>query len=522
MVHELARPLLLLVGTYLIHSTLLLGGTWLILRWWSLPTHRLREQLWKLAAVAPLVTTAVQWSLGTGGLPIVLSLDERPTRVAQDGPELEPTAGRHEPITSSTMRHGASSRSGDAPRIFAAAFRGLSQPQNHVSTEDKPAAARDDGQATRDRILRASGAGQALAQVAEDEDADDRASITDVGFLSLLLLSITVLIGMGGVCRFVVASGTFRRRLSRCDPYDGPARPLLDRLLAQTPCPRSVQLMVWDTEGEPAAMGIVHWRIILPQSADQRLPKEDLRAMLAHELAHLVRGDPWWQWVGRVLCAVAAFQPLNFVAWRQWRRAAEYQCDAWAVGLGVGRLSLARCLTSIAEWRYSQSLPEAVLAGCGAPGDLTDRVERLLGKAPLAPTKERAPGMTGAAGMVALVAVLCFILPGMQTHGEAPLDLPPQPRGSVADQPPTEMVAVPADREIGRQAVIEELLVLDREIRALRAAANELQSRSQDATSPPSHQMLTHRVTFRLETIDVRRNELARLAQCLTNERTER
>jgi hypothetical protein len=277
--------------------------------------------------------------------------------------------------------------------------------------------------------------------------------------------------------------------------------------------------MVWDSESEPAAMGIFRWRIILPRFADQRLAKEDLNAMLAHELAHLVRGDPMWHWVGRLLCSVAAFQPLNLVAWRQWRRAAEFQCDTWAVEAGVARLALARCLTRIAEWRHSHPLPEPALASSGAPGDLTDRVERLLEESPT-PPKNKPLSRVARAGLVAVaVAILCIVLPGMQISGKPPSE---QPAGLDSEQPPTDSAEGADDRETAADAVVHEIRVLDDEIRALRAATRELQTRLKNSTVPPSDQKLPERVLSRLDTIELLRNDLVHLAQRLANERKER
>ena len=48
------------VATYAVHSTMLLTVVWLIARMPVVKSHAIREQLWKWAAVAPLLTTCVQ------------------------------------------------------------------------------------------------------------------------------------------------------------------------------------------------------------------------------------------------------------------------------------------------------------------------------------------------------------------------------------------------------------------------------------------------------------------------------
>ena len=57
---------------YLLHSTLLLGGTWLFLRVVRVRSWALRERMWKLAVILPLITAAIPlpaaWSRSAAGL----------------------------------------------------------------------------------------------------------------------------------------------------------------------------------------------------------------------------------------------------------------------------------------------------------------------------------------------------------------------------------------------------------------------------------------------------------------------
>jgi hypothetical protein len=110
----------------------------------------------------------------------------------------------------------------------------------------------------------------------------------------------------------------------------------------------------------------------------RRLGRDELEALLAHELAHLVRGDVLWLWTGRLLCSCLAIQPLNFLARRRWQHAAEFLCDDWAVGRGASALSLARCLTRIAQWRLDERECAAGLAAGGSSAKIVLRVERLV------------------------------------------------------------------------------------------------------------------------------------------------
>src|ERR1700722_3891656 len=57
--HLVTFPIARLALAYLLHSTLLLGGTWLVLRATRLRSWALEERLWKWAVILPLITAAI-------------------------------------------------------------------------------------------------------------------------------------------------------------------------------------------------------------------------------------------------------------------------------------------------------------------------------------------------------------------------------------------------------------------------------------------------------------------------------
>src|SRR5205807_2459997 len=122
----------------------------------------------------------------------------------------------------------------------------------------------------------------------------------------------------------------------------GPAWLVLDELRRSLPGKSPVRLLLVADDFEPAAFGIGRWTIVIPGRAISDLSHDELRALLAHELAHLVRGDSLWLGVSRAVCSCLAFQPLNHLARREWQRAAEFLCDRWAVDRTGTPLALAR------------------------------------------------------------------------------------------------------------------------------------------------------------------------------------
>ena len=171
-----------------------------------------------------------------------------------------------------------------------------------------------------------------------------------------------------------------------------------------------VRLLIVPGFCEPAAFGIWRPTIVLPPSCEA-LPREELRAVLAHELGHIVRGDVWWLLIGRVLTTVFGFQPLNRIARREWTAAAECLCDSWAVDRGVERLTLARCLTALAENRLTGVSLADALAAVGSPSSLRTRIERLVGEPVVDPWAKRSRRWLLSGSVIAAAALAAVTLP---------------------------------------------------------------------------------------------------------------
>jgi hypothetical protein len=56
----MAHQGIILVTTYILHSTLVLGGTWLAFAVARPQSYLLRERVWRWAAVLPLITVPIQ------------------------------------------------------------------------------------------------------------------------------------------------------------------------------------------------------------------------------------------------------------------------------------------------------------------------------------------------------------------------------------------------------------------------------------------------------------------------------
>ncbi|HIG31821.1 MAG TPA: M56 family metallopeptidase, partial [Verrucomicrobiales bacterium] len=131
----------------------------------------------------------------------------------------------------------------------------------------------------------------------------------------------------------------------------------------------------------PAVMGILKPVILFPASMLNHLPTEQMKAILAHELAHIRRNDYLVNLVQRVIESLFYFNPFVWLINRQIRNEREACCDAVAVKLTGERESYAETLISVTQFLNNSNLPADALpafSGNAKPSGLIDRFKRLL------------------------------------------------------------------------------------------------------------------------------------------------
>ncbi len=74
----------------------------------------------------------------------------------------------------------------------------------------------------------------------------------------------------------------------------------------------------------PMALGLFRPTILLP---DKKLPAENLRFVLAHELQHIAKKDLWVKWAMLAVRGVHWFNPMVWLLLRQAQRDIEFACD---------------------------------------------------------------------------------------------------------------------------------------------------------------------------------------------------
>jgi beta-lactamase regulating signal transducer with metallopeptidase domain len=316
--------------TYLLHSTLLLGLAWLVskpLSRWSVAAE---ETVWKLALVGALCTASLQ--LAAGWQPLAGQW-----RLANLG-GVAADAGTTNRVASENVGAG----------LVPAPALPLKSDAVRARVEDRP-------------FLPVTPA--------------TASSLPSASALILGLWALGALVLLAAFGRSYLRLG--RRLRSRPRIVGGTIHAQLRELAAEAGLGRVVRLSCSSRLPVPVALGIRAPEICVPPRALAGLTDEQQEGMLAHELAHLARRDPFWLVLGQVLSYALFFQPLNWVARRRLREISEMLSDEWAVARTGRPLSLAGCLAEVAAWSVgTPALPVPGMAD--RPSNLGRRIRRLL------------------------------------------------------------------------------------------------------------------------------------------------
>jgi len=183
----------------------------------------------------------------------------------------------------------------------------------------------------------------------------------------------------------------------------------------------------------PAVIGWFRPVVFLPATALTGLSEEQLELVIAHELAHIQRLDPFVNVFQVCVETLLFYHPAVWWLNKRIRAEREHCCDDMAVALCGNAVEYARALTLMEEWR---SAP--VFAMAANRGPLTDRIVRVLGLKTLG-AGMRGIGLTGsllclAAALVAGNALLGVAHP-QSTHAVAMWQATAKPTASSSAQP---------------------------------------------------------------------------------------
>ena len=218
-----------------------------------------------------------------------------------------------------------------------------------------------------------------------------------------------VIVWIGGALAMLarVAAGHWRVRM-----LFGTAEKIQDPLVGQTAASigfrRGVVLKRSTATDVPLNYGLLRATVLLPGESEY-WSEERRRVVLTHEMIHARRLDSLWGLLAQLALAVNWFNPLAWLAVREFRKEQERSCDDAVVEAGTASTVYAAHLVDLAR---SISIPEPAL-GMAERFDLEGRVHALLD----AGRKRKAISRKVCAAM--FVVALGLVVPLAAVHAQA-------------------------------------------------------------------------------------------------------
>ena len=184
----------------------------------------------------------------------------------------------------------------------------------------------------------------------------------------------------------------------------GPWRALADEIGGALGLSRPVQVLQSRHPTLLATWGLARPKVLLPAGAE-RWPGPRVRVVLAHELAHVRRGDWAWQVCAELLRAALWFNPLTWIVLRRQRRDSELACDDEVLGLGVAGPAYASQLLDLVQVLRSRRTLWPPGVAMARPSGFERRIVAMMN-----PSLRRQPLARGAR-MAIVIAASCLTVP---------------------------------------------------------------------------------------------------------------
>ena len=227
------------------------------------------------------------------------------------------------------------------------------------------------------------------------------------GFFTIFTLMILCIVGWVLAALYLARTVyVLRRNLSVCRPVTDPGiLRLFEITCRQMRLERCPGLLVSPSQHSPYVVGAWNPRIVLPEVILTDVSSARLRHVLAHELAHLVRGDLYTNWLLIAAKIVHWFNPIAWWTVREMQAERESACDELAfAALGESdRSAYASTIVELAAILTPATIVPGFIGLFGSTGRLNSRVARLL----------RSPSITKFREPIAASILIAFALIGL-------------------------------------------------------------------------------------------------------------
>ena len=226
----------------------------------------------------------------------------------------------------------------------------------------------------------------------------DRFAITLPAWLTLTIVALWIASAALVLGRLLVSLVHLESLKRDALPLDVTYRDGLARWSKADKGSRNVRLCVSNEIEIPIAVGLFDAMILVPQRLMDELEPSEIDAIVLHELAHLRRGDDWFNALERVAAALLFFNPGVLWLASQLDLEREVACDDWVLQQNDA-LPYASCLAKVAAaaaWPHRAAPAPGIFA---SRRGMSIRIERLL-------TKQRNVRVRTSLGVATSAAIL--------------------------------------------------------------------------------------------------------------------
>ena len=266
---------------------------------------------------------------------------------------------------------------------------------------------------------------------------DDAIGLQVVLEARALIIPAAAVLWISGLTLYLVRVGREWRRaqqLQRLDLDDAgePIQSVVAELRSRLSLRTGVNVHRSRRASVPMVLGWLRPVILLPTSTATSLAPRQLRAVLAHELAHVSRRDYLANLIQMAAETMLFHHPAAHWISRRIRTEREYCCDDVAVSVGADPADYARALAALDDAR-----DDCRMAVAAASGTLLDRIQRIVGQPRPVLTPMRGVAALAAASLVAamLLTLTSVVPPGLPLDVKMRSKMPgpsgPPPAGQV-------------------------------------------------------------------------------------------
>jgi TonB family protein len=199
------------------------------------------------------------------------------------------------------------------------------------------------------------------------------------------------------------------RRLAK--PAEEPLLAVVGGLRRRMQLTRPVRVLISTVADCPSVIGWFRPVVLLPTATVLGLTPQQLEAVLAHELAHILRYDYLVNMLQTVAETLLFYHPAVWWASARIRQERELCCDDLAVASCGDALCYARALTKLERLRATA--PALALGSTG--GSLLQRIQRLTGDAGWQRGPSKLPGI-----LALSLGLICLALNMQWARGQQP------------------------------------------------------------------------------------------------------